>query len=301
MLAARRFLFVTGKGGVGKTTVTAALALALAAQGRRVLVGVCSSPEWLGRLLDAEAPTSEIAELAPRLSAVHLIPERAFEEYARLALKSGMARTALRTRWMQGFLRGVPGLREWALLGKAWYHATDREHFDVVLFDAPATGHGLEMLRVPRVISEAAPAGRLRRDADQAWAMFQDPRESGVLVVTVPEEVPATETIELVAAIRDSLGLPIAGLVVNSVLERQFSRAEAEHLSSFEAKDAADPGEQALALARHRAGRELIQQRSLERLTGLELPTLELPLLADAAAGRAAVDRLAERLSAAVR
>lgn len=305
MLSSQRFVFVTGKGGVGKTTVTAALATALAAQGRRVLVTVCSSPEWLGQLLRAPAPGTEISELVPGVNAVHLVPEVAFEEYARLVLKGGVLRAALRTRRVQAFLHGVPGLREWALLGKAWYHATEREYgrsrFDVVLFDAPATGHGLEMLRVPRVVTEAAPTGRLRRDADEAWAMFRDAERSGVLVVTLPEELPATETIELVTKVRGSLGLPVAGLIVNFVLEQQFSAVQAEALRSLRGLAENDAGERILALAAHRAGRELIQRHSLERLDSLGLPTLNLPLLLGDAAGPAGVQRLAGRLSAALR
>src|ERR1700745_2349317 len=105
------------------------------------------------------------------------------------------------------------------MLGKAWWHTTEHEEdgsnrFDVVLLDAPATGHGLDMLRVPKVILDVVPPGLLRRDAGAAWAMFVDPAGSGVVVVTLPEEMPTTETIELCHEIR-GLQLPVLSLVVN--------------------------------------------------------------------------------------
>ena len=83
--------------------------------------------------------------------------------------------------------------------------------------DAPATGHGMDMLRVPKVILDVAPSGILRRDAEKAWTMFQDARTSAVLVVTLPEEMPTTETVELVASVRDELGLPLFAVVVNGI------------------------------------------------------------------------------------
>src|SRR5450755_1913598 len=132
------------------------------------------------------------------------------------------------SKYVSGFLSGTPGLKEWSLLGKAWYHATEEEQdgrprFDVVLFDAPATGHGLDMLRVPKVIVEIAPPGVLRSDAERAWEMFRDPSRSGVVVVTLLKEMATNETLELCSALRGELTLPIAELVGNSLLPTLFS------------------------------------------------------------------------------
>src|SRR5438046_8985628 len=107
------------------------------------------------------------------------------------------------------------------MLGKAWFHTTeklknDKWAYDVVLLDAPATGHGLDMLRVPKVILDVVPPGVLRRDAETAWAMFRDRKQSGVVVVTLPEEMPTTETIELVEDVRE-LGLPVLEPGINGV------------------------------------------------------------------------------------
>ena len=237
--APRRFLFITGKGGVGKTTVTAALATALAARGLRVLVTVCGAKERLSTLLGGPALDSTIRELTPNVFGVQLVSEVALREYGAMKLKNRVLVDAIfDNKYVSGFLGGTPGLKEWSLLGKAWYHAIEEENgrprFDVVLFDAPATGHGLDMLRVPKVIVDIAPPGLLRNDAEKAWQMFQDPARSGVVVVSLPEEMPTNETLELCTALRSELTLPIAELVVNAHLNPLFSAAErAELAQSF--------------------------------------------------------------------
>jgi anion-transporting ArsA/GET3 family ATPase len=298
--APRRFLFITGKGGVGKTTVTAALAKALAARGVRVLVTVCGAKERLSTLLGAAPLTSAIAELGPNLWGVRLVSEVALREYGTLKLKNRMLVDAIfDSKYVSGFLSGTPGLKEWSLLGKAWYHATEedgdgRPRFDVVLFDAPATGHGLDMLRVPKVIVDIAPPGVLRSDAERAWEMFRDPSRSGVVVVTLPEEMPTNETLELCAALRSELTLPIAELVINSVLPPLFSSDEVSALERLPPLDAGAPAQQALGSAVRRAARQRIQDECVQRLQQLGVPLRSLELLVDGAASPEAVVRLAE-------
>ncbi|HEX3854513.1 MAG TPA: ArsA-related P-loop ATPase [Polyangiaceae bacterium] len=296
--APRRFLFITGKGGVGKTTVTAALASALAARGLRVLVTVCGAKERLSTLLGAPPLGSAISLLRPNIWGVRLVSEVALREYGTLKLKNRLLVDAIfDSKYVTGFLSGTPGLKEWSLLGKAWYHATEEEpdgrpRFDVVLFDAPATGHGLDMLRVPKVIVDIAPPGVLRSDAERAWEMFRDPSRSGVVVVTLPEEMPTNETLELCSALHGELTLPIAELVVNSLLPRLFSDAEATVLARLE--PGTGPGHAVLDSAARRALRELIQEESLRRLSRIGAPLRRLELLLDGAATPEAVQRLAK-------
>src|SRR5450755_2076548 len=126
--APRRFLFITGKGGVGKTTVTAALATALTARGLRVLVTVCGAKERLSTLLGAPPLTSSITELMPGVSGVQLVSEVALREYGAMKLKNRVLVDAIfDSKYVSGFLSGTPGLKEWSLLGKAWYHAIEEE------------------------------------------------------------------------------------------------------------------------------------------------------------------------------
>lgn len=292
----RRFLFVTGKGGVGKTTICAALALALAESGRRVLVAVMGVKEGVSTLLGRPPLGSDITELAPRLYGVALSPGPAIREYGHMKIKSRMLAGAIfENRFVQSFFAGAPGLKEWAVLGKAWYHSTETidgaPRFDTVLFDAPSTGHGLDMLRVPKVILDLAPPGILRADAERAWHMFQDPAQAGAVVVTLPEELPVNETEELVQALRGELELPIAALVVNGVRREIFGMDERLALSELVPRlpFGDGPGEAALAAGVRRAERERSQAENLARLHALGLPEIELPWLLGGVATREAL------------
>jgi anion-transporting ArsA/GET3 family ATPase len=296
---ARRFLFVTGKGGVGKTTVAASLAIALARQGKRVLVTAVDAKERLSTLFGVPPLPTQIARIADDIWGVKLVPEVALREYGQLILKSRAVYNAVfDNRYVRSFFAGVPGLYEWSMLGKAWFHSVEelpdgRPRFDVVLFDAPATGHGLDMLRVPKVIVDVVPPGVLRRDAEAAWRMFRDPEQSGVVVVTLPEDMPTNETVELMGTLKSELALPIARLVVNGVMEPLFSETERHELLKDRDLDRAEPGDEAIACGIRRAIRERVQEQSLRRLRELAAPRTELPLLTSEAARPEALVELA--------
>ena len=159
-------------------------------------------------MLGSDLVGSEVSQVAANVWAVNMEPEKAMEEYGALTLKSRtLYKLLFDNKYVRTFFRAVPGLQEWALLGKAWWHTTGGgpmtaavEEYDVVILDAPATGHGLDMLRVPKVILDVVPPGLLRRDAERAWTLFQDPATCAVVLVTLPEEMPTTETIELAHA-----------------------------------------------------------------------------------------------------
>lgn len=307
----QRFIFVTGKGGVGKTTVSAALTAHLAACGRRALLVVPTGTEKAARLLGVAEIGETPVEVRPNLFAVHIEPEQAMREYGLMVLKSRMLYdTLFDNRYVRGFFRGVPGLREWALLGKAWYLSGGAgpeagaagaksgpvtETFDVVVLDAPATGHGMEVLRVPRVIMEVSPGGRLRADAEAAWRTLTDPEQSAMVLVSLPEELPTTETLELAETLRGELGLPLGGLVLNMLKEPLFSPEE-RHRLLREAVGATPVGaEVALFYAVRRASSETLQAENAKRLETLQLPTVHLPLLSAEPAGFSDVEGLAGR------
>lgn len=271
----RRFVFVTGKGGVGKTSVAAGLALRSSSGGRRTLLATTDAERYQ-ELFPGSTFANDPSRVDEALWTVHLAPDAALAEYGRLLIKPRLARRALfENRYVRGFLRAVPGLRAWAVLGKAWYHATemegDRARFDSVIFDAPATGHGLEMLRVPRVITEIAPTSLLRRDAEAAWRLFEDRDESCIVLVTLPEELPTTEAEELAGKIKTELGLPLGCVVANRVQEALFDREERQALARLTGPDAR------LRAGVRRAIREDVRHRCLQRLQRLPAPLLSLP------------------------
>ena len=300
---ARRFLFVTGKGGVGKTSVVAALAERFARSGKRVLVAETSPKEHVSSLFGRASLPTQITELSPRLFGVLLDADVALKEYGAIVLKSERLVSALfDNKLVHGFFHGAPGLKEWAALGKAWYHSTERladgsPRFDVVILDAPATGHGLDMLRVPKTIVELSPPGVLRTDAERAWAQFRDPAQSGVVVVTLPEEMPTNESVELCAALRSELGLPLLALVVNQVVPTVFAAPERDALADMDEPSEQDAASQALAAGIRRAAREQVQSQSLVRLAELGAPLLQLPFLLEGAASLPAVSKLVTALA----
>jgi anion-transporting ArsA/GET3 family ATPase len=301
-LADKRFVLVTGKGGVGKTTVCAAEALAIAAKGKRVLVAMCNAKERLSVMFGTPPIGPDVVPVAKDVWAVNMQPEKALEEYGVLVLKSrALYKTLFDNAYVRTFLRAVPGMQEWSMLGKAWWHTTEKRpdgsaKYDVVILDAPATGHGLDMLRVPKVIIDVVPPGLLRRDAERAWQLFQDGETSAIVLVTLPEEMPTTETIELARAL-GKLGLPIGRIVVNAVLPPLFSREERATLDAMPRFDVASAGDAALEAARNRATRERLQAESMSRLSR-ELPVAPafLPLLLEDAAKPEAIRTLSKRV-----
>jgi anion-transporting ArsA/GET3 family ATPase len=301
----RRFLIVTGKGGVGKTTVSAAEARALAAKGKRVLVAMCHAKERLSTMLGSAPIGPEITQVAPNIWAVNMDPTLAIEEYGLMILKVRVLyKTVFGNKYTRAFLHGVPGLEEWAMLGKAWWHTSETDDtgapkYDVVILDAPATGHGLDMLRVPKIIVDVVPPGVLRRDAEAAWKLFQDPARCGVVLVTLPEEMPVTETIELATALAGELSLPIAKLVINGVLPPLFSKDERAALIGARVPDE-EGAVAAIVAGQARATRENVQSESLARLSQASalahVPSSFLPLLFEDAAAPDAISQLAKRM-----
>jgi anion-transporting ArsA/GET3 family ATPase len=293
------FVFVVGKGGVGKTTVSAAIALAAARRGQRALIAMCNAKERLSDLLGVEPIDTEIREVAPGIDAVNMTPAAALEEYGMMVLKMrGLYRAIFENRFVNAFLRGTPGIDAWSMLGKAYYHATEtddegRRRYDLVILDAPATGHGLDMLRVPQVIVDVAPPGLLRREAERALALFRDESRSGVTLVTLPEDMPVNETLELAGVLEEELRFPVARVVANRVLP--IVVPEAERSLFVELPHRVPASLESLARAgRSRALRERMQAESLLRLASeLSTARTELPYLFGETFGRRSIEALA--------
>ena len=308
----RRIVIVTGKGGTGKTTVSAALALAAADRGQRVLVVEVGPFEHIPALLGGspgghtEAVGYAGRTLRPGLRAMRIDPYAAVAEYLGLQIGSPrLVELALRNRALKQFLSGAPGWRELITLGKIWHLERQRTpagepQHDLIVVDAPATGHGITFLDVPHVVRSAVRSGPLARNAGNVADLMRDPARTLVLPVSLAEELPTQETAELVVRIRKDLGMRIDRVVVNAVADPPPVARPRELRSALESlgtglpfRTLPQPPSLVHALE-HLTSRHALNQRYLREIearTGL--PTSPLPLIARGIEGLDALRRLA--------
>ncbi len=298
----RRLHVVTGKGGVGKSTVAAALALLAARRGMRVLVCEINAQERVAPLLGGPPSGPVAREVLPGLFTVNVTPRDAMREYGTMVLRFRSIYDAVfENRVVRYFLRVIPSLAELVMLGKVLHEVRTEEdgrpRWDLVVLDAPATGHALQLLRVPAALLDTVPPGPLRRDAEWMHALLVDPRMTALSIVTLPEEMPVNEAIELDAAVRGVLGIARAALIVNGMPEVRFTPAERETMADL-CGDPAPLGPAATA-SHAQAVRAAQAERYLARArAALELPTVLVPLLACDEWDRRAVERVARALEA---
>jgi anion-transporting ArsA/GET3 family ATPase len=293
---------ITGKGGVGKSSVAAALALHAVRRGRRVLVCEVNAQERIAPLLGARPGGGRVRELLPGLHAINVTPQDALREYGLRVVKFQTVYEAVfENRMVRHFLRIVPSFAELVMLGKILHEAraTDggRPRWDLVIMDAPATGHAVQLLRVPQALLDAVPPGPLRHDAEWMHELLLDPARTGIVLVTLPEEIPVNETTELDAEIRSVLGMPRAALIVNGMPPARFGAADAPSLEVLASAPAPlGPAARAASVAALRRARA---ERALARLReAVPLPGAVLPQIATARWEREAVERLAGALAA---
>jgi len=319
-LLQRRLIFVTGKGGVGKSTVATALGMLAARRGLRTIVAELASQDRVQRAFDdgdggregdgtrggkttrgGGAHFREL-ELTPHLFTISIDPQQAMDEYLRI--KTGpVGHTIGSTKVFQAFAMATPGLRELLTMGKVWELAqlerqTRQAPYDLVIVDAPATGHGVGILRTPRTFADIARVGPIARQAGRIAATIADPSFTAVIAVSTAEEMPVNETLALQAALAED-GLDLEAVVVNALYPERFDGDEVGRLTQAMGRTESSLGRGALRAALSEQVRAQTQRQQLRRLLDeIGAPLLELPYLFSEELGPPELELLSHELEA---
>ncbi|MBV9817962.1 MAG: ArsA family ATPase [Solirubrobacterales bacterium] len=300
-LLRHRLIFVTGKGGVGKSTVATALGLVAVRRGRRTIVAELASQSRARAAFHESGATFEEVQLADGLFTISIDPELAMEEYLRV--KTGSVGQALgSSRLFQALAMATPGMRELLSMGKVWELAqlqrrtSGADVYDLVIVDSPATGHGAGLLRTPQTFAEIARVGPIAHQARTIAATIADREFTAVAAVAIAEEMPVSETLWLRDALaRDGMGLD--AVIVNARLPERF--AERDRAPLAQARDRARSPLVAAALdaALSEQARARGQAEQVRRLRdGLGQPVAQLPCLFTPQIGRPELELLADAL-----
>jgi anion-transporting ArsA/GET3 family ATPase len=288
----RELIVVTGKGGVGKSVISASLGRLQAARGRKVLLVESDPRENLHQLVDVSPSGGEIVEVAPRLALLHIDPRSILDDLVREKLKLGLlARRVLQSPVHHHFADGAPGLKEAAVFGRilrllGGHGPRGSPRPDVVILDAPATGHGVSWMAAPQLVSDVVQSGPVGSMAKEIARFIEDRQRCGVVLVTSAEEMPVQEALELIDSLEQRLSRRPDLVVVNAVYPpapEGEDRQPADHLDRLWRR------------------RRQVNERELARLEAAwDGPLAELPLL-PMAPGPALVGAIGTRLEAGLR
>ncbi|MBW1808094.1 MAG: chromosome partitioning protein [Deltaproteobacteria bacterium] len=287
----KQLLVFTGKGGVGKTAVSAASCLAAARTGKRTLLVEIRSPRRIPPMFGITPSNDGPLELRPGITWINLTPEIALQTYAMRKLKlRSVYRAVFEQRMVRRFLRAVPSLAEILILGHLT-HLIENSDYDLTVLDAPSTGPGAQMLEAPRAVTESVSKGPLYDGAAWIQALLSDPSRTMINLVVLPEELPVTEAIDLFHKVRDVLNLPLGFSIANRTLIDPFpsvTNADFERVADFKL---GRPLVQAALLFRSRLR---LQEVYLDRLrAGVDLPVMILPEISKSSADLTVIDSLA--------
>lgn len=282
----KRLVIVTGKGGVGKSTVALAMGLAVAERGKRTIVCEVASQENLSRRFHrAEVGYHEV-ELEDNLWAISIDPDESMREYVLLQLKVRAMRDLLfRSRVFNYLTAATPGLRELVTIGKIWELTLDDrkakrgQKYDLVIVDAPATGHGVGFLQTPRTFANVARVGPIANQAETLHRFITNHKRTGVAIVSMPEEMPVNETATLEHELVSTVGVAVDRILCNGVYPERFSADDETALAG--ALDRADGAARvAVRAALGERRRSVAQREQLARLEEMtEAPVTTLPFI----------------------
>jgi anion-transporting ArsA/GET3 family ATPase len=282
----KRLVIVTGKGGVGKTTVAVALGLRAAAEGKRTIVCEVAAQENASRMFEHTAVGFHEVEMEENLWSISIDPDESMREYVLLQLKVRAMRDLLfRSRIFNYLAAATPGLKELVTIGKIWELAQPNrkvkkaQEYDLVIVDAPATGHGIGFLQTPRTFANIARVGPVHAQAQELDRFITDQDTTGVAIVSLPEEMPVNETASLEESLTEEIGMAVDRVYMNALYPERFSTGDASELE--EALERAEgPARAAVraALSEHRRCRS--QREQLQRLKGaVASPVKTLPFI----------------------
>jgi anion-transporting ArsA/GET3 family ATPase len=308
----RKLVFVSGKGGVGKTTIAAALAWLAAERGKKTLVCEIDAKGDLASFYETGPTQFHEREVAPRLWAMSMDTEASLKQYLALQLKLPLvARIGPLAKMFDFVASAAPGVKEIVTVGKLCWEVRER-HYDLIVVDAPASGHIVGQLAAPQAINQLVQVGLVRQQTGWMLDILGDPRVTGLVVVATPAEMPVSETLELTERVRNETNVDLAAVVVNRVLPELFGRGEEEVFGQLEG----GPGEEArgavekelggsiaplLSAARLTVTMRRSRTEHIERLRGAVppgIPMLYMPYLFFRAHGLRATNQIADALSA---
>jgi anion-transporting ArsA/GET3 family ATPase len=301
--AASRLVIVAGKGGVGKTTVTAALSRAAADAGLSTLIIEVEGKSGLASVFGREPLSYDEIELGPGVRGRTLTPDDALLEYLR---DHGMTRVSKRlasSGALDVVATAAPGIKDILILGKVKQLEVAKVA-DLIVLDAPAAGHAITFLLAARALLDAVRVGPIQTQASEVLEMLTDGNRCQVMLVTLPEETPVNELIDTAYHLEDRVGVKLGPVVVNGVYEELPGLDSDPHAAASAAGTSLRDGEaeSLAAAADFRRHRMQLQQEQIDRLGAqLPLPQLRLPYLFNADLGPAEIDRLAAELLAGVR
>mgnify|MGYP000250480778 CR=1 FL=1 len=317
---APKILIVSGKGGVGKTTVAAALAVVAARHGHRVCIAEVDRKGTMPKLFGATDIDYKPREMSPGIYGMSIVPDEALAEYLDVQYHmKRVSRVFTSSHFVDYITATAPGLKDILVLGKIWYLEQGRTgpQFDTIILDAPAAGHMLTFLSAPMGLSDAVRAGPLHRQADWLVQMLRDPRRARVHLVTLAEEMPISETLETMEVLHNRIQIDTGPVFANAVYPAHLTTADVKRMDEIlddgaldELTTAAeavglrleDEDLQALAgYARFITARRAIQVKHLRKLKqGTQDPIVELPFLFTAGLALPGVEEIADSIEEGV-
>lgn len=303
----KRLLIFCGKGGVGKTVVSCAVAVAAARAGKRVLILEYGEDERVPPVFGARKAGYEGARVWAgdrkgdgEVWSMRLTPRDTLHEFVIRQVKFERIYDAVfENRVMKYFTTAAPGLNELVVMGKIENLAVEARktkakkgngaesyfEWDLIVFDAPATGHGLAFFKVPKMTMEMVKMGPLHRKAEAMMELLSDPKKTAFNIVSLAEEMPVNESIDLHEA-ATGIGLPEGTVFVNAVYPALFDEEDEKLLHQLD--ESAEPKDTlqgtiaraALDAALTARGRQRLHEEQIARLKkGLSLPIIELPFV----------------------